>query len=130
MNFKIKMLPFLALFVWLITLPLPSFAVDGLIMVVGDVLPLKNQVVWRNLVRLSERREGEHLVIAAVHDRPKLYGGFTLRAYQQYGKVADLIPLAEEFQEFSTDQRYLKEDETTAERIQGASFGTLAPVPD
>ena len=121
MNLKIKMVPILALFVWLTTLPLSSFAADGLIMVVGDVLPLKNQIVWRNLVRLSERREGEHLVIAAAHDRPKLYGGFTLRAFQRYGKVADLIPLAEEFQEFATDQRYLKKDEATAERVQGAS---------
>ncbi len=93
---------------------------DGLIMVVGDVLPLKNQVVWRNLVRLAERKGGENLIIASAHDRPKLYGGFTQRAFQNYGKSAELLPLAEQFQEFSTDYRYLTKDAELGERVRQA----------
>ncbi len=72
-------------------------------------------------MRLSERRSGENLVIAAAHDRPKLYGGFTQRAYQQYGKQAELIPLAEQFQEFSTDFKYLSRDDDTISRIRAAA---------
>ncbi len=121
MKFKNRYLLKSALAVLLAASPVPATATDGLIMLVGDVLPLNNQVVWRNLVRLSERRAGEHLVIAAAHKRPKLYGGFALRSYQQYGKEADLVPLAEEFQEFSTDFRFLAEDAPTIERLQNAS---------
>ncbi len=120
MKFKRNVLAVLAM---LCTLPLSSsqaFATEPLVMIVGDVLPLKNQVVWRNLVRLSERKPGDHLVIAAAHDRPQLYGGFTLRAYQRYGKEAELIPLAIEFQEFSTDFRYLTQDADLSAKISGA----------
>ena len=89
-------------------------------MLVGDVLPLKNEVVWRNLVKLADRGEGENLVIAAAHNRPKLYGSFTLRAYQRYGSTAELIPLAEEFQEFSTDYKIRSQDQDLADKVRDA----------
>ena len=113
-------LAFLAMLCSVPLLPTQVHAADSLVMIVGDVLPLKNQVVWRNLARLSERRTGENFIIAAAHDRPKLYGSFTQRAYQSYGKEAELIPLAKEFQEFSTDFRYLTQDPDLIGKISDA----------
>ncbi len=89
-------------------------------MLVGDVLPLKNQIVWRNLVQLAKRKAGDNVVIAAAHSRPELYGKFTLRAFQRYGESAELLPLAEEFQQFSTDYRYLATDQNTMQHIRSA----------
>ena len=66
-------------------------------------------------------KKGDNLVIAAAHNRPKLYGSFTLRAYQRYGSSADLIPLAEDFQEFSTDYKLTTQDQELANRIRAAS---------
>ena len=91
-------------------------------MLVGDVLPLKNQIVWRNLVKLGDRKEGNNVVIAAAHSRPELYGKFTLRAFQRYGDSAELLPFAEEFQQFSTDYRHLANDQNTLQQIRSASI--------
>ena len=80
-----------------------SVSANGIVMLVGDVLPLNNQIIWRNLVKIAGQKEGENLVIGAAHSRPKLYGEFAVRSYQRYGDSAELLPIAEEFQEFSTD---------------------------
>lgn len=97
---------------------------QGVVMLVGDVLPLKNKVVWRNLVRLADRKEGENLVIGAAHPRPALYGGFALRAFQRYGDAASLLPIAEGFEEFSVDYRDAVNDKGFSDRIRksGAVF--------
>ena len=94
---------------------------DGIVMLVGDVLPLKNQVVWRNLVTLAKRREGENIIIAAAHKRAKLYGGFAVRSFEHYGTDAQLLPVAEGFQEFSTDFRQAAADDEIANAIRASS---------
>ena len=90
-------------------------------MLVGDVLPLKNQVVWRNLVKIAERKSGENVIIAAAHSRSKLYGGFAQRAFQRYGATSQLLPIAEVFQEFSTDYRFAGEDRTLTDQVRASS---------
>ncbi len=111
----------LAVFVFFGVSPLQPTYAEGILMLVGDVLPLKNQTVWRNLVKLAERKEGENVVIAAAHHRADTYGKFTLRAFQRYGDTAELLPIAEEFQQFSTDYRYISDDENLLNQIRSAS---------
>ena len=101
-------------------MPVSSASSVGVLMLVGDILPLKNQIVWRNLVNIANRKDGENVVIAAAHKRPELYGGFTLRAYQRYGDSAELLPLAEIFQEFSTDYKFTVKDQALNDRIRGS----------
>ena len=113
--------------VWVLAIALcllvqPQFAsAQGIVMLVGDVLPLKNKVVWRNLVKLSDRKEGENLVIGAAHARPALYGGFALRAFQRYGDTAELLPIAENFEEFSVDYQDALNNPELNDRIRNAS---------
>ena len=89
----------------------------GTLMLVGDVLPLDSKLVWRNLVKLANRKNGKNLVVPAASFRPKLYGQFAARAYDRYGESAILLPLAEKFQEFSTDYRVISMDPEIAESI-------------
>ncbi len=89
----------------------------GTLMLVGDVLPLNSKLVWRNLVKLANRKNGGNLVVPAASSRPKLYGQFATRAYDRYGESATLLPFAEKFQEFSTDYRVISMDPEIAESI-------------
>ena len=91
------------------------------LMLVGDVLPLNNKLIWRNLVKIANRKDGENLVISAANYRPKLYGEFSVRAFEQYGESAVLLPIAEVFQEFSTDYRIETQNPETATAIENAS---------
>ncbi len=95
-------------------------AASEVLMLVGNVLPLNNKIVWRNLVKIADRTPGENLVIAAAHNRPALYGEFALRSYQRYGETASLLPLAQVFQEFSTDYRHVVKDQDIVSRIRTA----------
>ena len=101
-------------------LPQPSIhaAGDGAVMLVGGTLALNKGVIWRNLTKIANRREGENLVVAAAHARPRMFGEFALRAFERYGETAQLVPLAETFQEFSTDHRLAVKDHELASRIQ------------
>ena len=112
---------FLTVFVTLVFAPIQLLWAEGTIMLVGDVLPLKNQVVWRNLVKIAERKPGDNLIIAAAHARSKLYGGFAQRAFQRYGTSAQLLPIAEVFQEFSTDYQFARDDRTLTDQIRASS---------
>ncbi len=111
----------LIVMVLLVIAPVHLSRAEGIVMLVGDVLPLKNQVVWRNLVKLAERKPGKNLIIAGAHSRPKLYGGFAQRAFQRYGSSADLLPIAEVFQEFSTDFRFATEDRNLTDQVRNSS---------
>ena len=63
----------------LLALTLSEVAVASeVLMLVGNVLPLNNKIVWRNIVNITDRVEGENLVIAAAHRRLALYGKFAL----------------------------------------------------
>ena len=97
-----------------------SVSANGIVMLVGDVLPLNNQIVWRNLVKIAGKKEGENLVIGAAHSRTKLYGEFALRSYQRYGDSAELLPIAEVFQEFSTDYQHVTEDQNVTDRVRAS----------
>ncbi len=112
---------FLTVFVALVFTPFQLLRAEGIVMLVGDVLPLKNQVVWRNLVRIAERKPGENVIIAAAHSRSKLYGSFAQRAFQRYGATSQLLPIAEVFQEFSTDYRFAGEDRTLTDQVRASS---------
>ena len=107
--------------VLLTALPVQVLRAEGVLMLVGDVLPLKNQVVWRNLVKIAERKQGENLIIAAAHSRTKAYGGFAQRSFERYGTSAELLPIAEVFQEFSTDYEFAAEDAALADRVLSSS---------
>lgn len=91
------------------------------LMLVGDVLPLNNKLIWRNLVKIANRNDGENLVISAANYRPKLYGEFSVRAFERYGEFAVLLPIAEVFQEFSTDYRIETQSPETATAIENSS---------
>ncbi len=111
----------LTVFLALVFAPFQLLRAEGIVMLVGDVLPLKNQVVWRNLVKIAERKPGENVIVAAAHSRSKLYGGFAQRAFQRYGASSQLLPIAEVFQEFSTDYRFAGEDRTLTDQVRASS---------
>lgn len=102
-------------------LQLQLASAQGIVMLVGDVLPLKNKIVWRNLVNLADRKEGKNLVIGAAHARPALYGGFVLRAFQRYGDTAELLPISESVEDFSVDYQEIVNDSTINDQIRSAS---------
>ena len=112
---------FLISMVWIAIAQIAIAQDEKRLMLVGGVLPLNNGLVWRNLVDLTNPLKDKHLVIATAHDRPNLYGKFQLRAYKRYGLDAWLIPLAERFDEFSTDYTLLSEDAELAQNLRNAS---------
>ena len=119
----IKIIVRLTILASLILAPVQMLRAEGagIVMLVGDVLPLKNKVVWRNLVRLADRNPSPNVIIAAAHSRSKLYGGFAQRAFERYGASAQLLPVAEVFQEFSTDYRFAREDRALTDQVRNSS---------
>ena len=59
MERRMKRTAILALALVLLTaMPVQVLRAEGVLMLVGDVLPLKNQVVWRNLVKIAGEETG------------------------------------------------------------------------
>ncbi len=91
---------------------------ESVLMFVGEVLPLNSGTIWRNLVKIANRNEGENVIIPAAHQRPRVFGQFAQRAFQHYGEDTQLIPIAESMQEFSTDHRFAVNDREFNNRIR------------
>ena len=89
----------------------------GTLVLVGDVLRLDQSDVWKRITRSAP----DVAVIAAANERPKLYGGFAVRALQRHGAFAELLPLAADFAEFGVDHRRAVTDPTLLDRVREAS---------
>ena len=90
---------------------------SGTLVLVGDVLRFNQNGVWNRIARSAP----DLVVIAAASERPKLYGGFALRALQRHGAFADLLPLAVDFAEFGVDHRRAVADSVLIDRVREAS---------
>ena len=86
-------------------------------MLVGDVLRFNQGEVWDWIARSAP----DVVVIAAANDRPKLYGGFALRALRRHGAFAELLPLAVELAEFGVDHRRAVADPALIDDVREAS---------
>ena len=62
---------------------------SGTLVLVGDVLRFNQGEIWKRIARSAP----DLVVIAAANDRPRLYGGFALRALRRHGAFADSCPL-------------------------------------
>ena len=90
---------------------------SGTLVLVGDVLRFNQREVWNRITQSAP----DLVVIAAANDRPKLYGGFALRALQRHGAFAELLPLAVESTEFGVDHRRAVEDPALIDTVREAS---------
>ena len=90
---------------------------SGILVLVGDVLRFNQSEVWNRIAQSAP----DLVVIAAANDRPKLYGGFALRALQRHGAFAELLPLAVEFAEFGVDHRRAVADPALIDGVREAS---------
>ena len=90
---------------------------SGTLVLVGDVLRFNQGEVWDRIARSAP----DLVVIAAANDRPKLYGGFALRALRRHGAFAELLPLAVEPAEFGVDHRRAVADPALIDRVREAS---------
>ena len=89
----------------------------GTLVLVGDVLRFNQGDVWNRITRSAP----DLVVIAAANDRPKLYGGFAVRALQRHGAFAELLPLAADFAEFGVDHRRAVVDPALIDKVREAS---------
>ena len=90
---------------------------SGTLVLVGDVLRFNQGEVWNRIARSAP----DLVVIAAANDRPKLYGGFALRALRRHGAFAELLPLAVELAEFGVDHRRAAADPALIDGVREAS---------
>lgn len=82
----------------------------GSILLVGDVLSYAERDVWKGIFEIAGGEDADVVVIAAAHERAKLYGNYAFRALDRYGVFVDLLPLAIDVDEFGTDFRKLVYD--------------------
>jgi cyanophycinase len=66
----------------------------GPVVLVGGVLRYDNATVWRRIVALAGGEGARIAVIPAATGRPRIYGGFAVRALAQHGADATLLPVA------------------------------------
>lgn len=90
---------------------------SGTLVLVGDVLRFNQGEVWDRIARSAP----DLVVIAAANDRPRLYGGFALRALRRHGAFAELLPLAVEPAEFGVDHRRAAADPVLIDSVREAS---------
>ena len=90
---------------------------SGTLVLVGDVLRFNQGEVWERITRSAP----DLVVVAAANDRPRLYGGFALRALRRHGAFAELLPLAADFAEFGVDHRRAVADPALVDRVREAS---------
>ena len=90
---------------------------SGTLVLVGDVLRFNQSEVWKRITRSTP----DLAVIAAASDRPKLYGGFAVRALERHGAFAELLPLAADLAEFAVDHRRAVADPILIDRVREAS---------
>ncbi len=89
----------------------------GTLVLVGDVLRFDQSDIWKRIARTAP----DVAVIAAASGRPKLYGGFAVRALRRHGAFAELLPLAADFAEFEVDHRRAVADPALLDRVREAS---------
>ena len=90
---------------------------SGALVLVGDVLRFNQGEVWDRITRSAP----DLVVVAVANDRPRLYGGFALRALRRHGAFAELLPLAVEFAEFGVDHRSAVADPALIDGVREAS---------
>ncbi len=96
-------------------------AKTGTLMLVGDVLSFKQRVIWKRIFELAGGDAADIVVIAAAHERPKLYGGYALRALLRYGPFVELLPVAVSPNEFNTHYRHAVRDPDLVKQVQQAN---------
>ena len=90
---------------------------SGTLILVGDVLRFNQRSIWNRIAGNA----ADLTIVAAAHDRPKLYGEFARRALQRHGAFAELLPLAVDSSEFGIDYRGAVTDRALLDKVREAS---------
>jgi len=93
---------------------------DGSVMLIGDVLSFAQRDVWKSIFESAGGEGADVVVIAAAHERAKLYGNYAVRALERYGVFVELLPLAVDEQQFGTDFRELVYDPDLLKQVERA----------
>lgn len=90
---------------------------SGTLILVGDVLRFNQRNVWNRITESAT----DLAIVAAAHERPKLYGEFARRALHRHGAFAELLPVAVDSAEFGIDYRDAVADRAMLDGVGEAS---------
>lgn len=93
----------------------------GPLILIGDVLRHNQDAIWKRIYELSGGDMADIVVLATANPRPKLYGGFAVRALQRYGVFVDLVPVAIEREEFGVEMQQAVYDSAIVSRVGDAN---------
>lgn len=98
-----------------------AIAKPGPIILIGDVLRHNQYEIWKRIYDLAGGGMAEFAVLATANSRPRLYGGFALRALQRYGVFGELMPVATQVSEFGIDSRQATNDPDIVSMVSEAN---------
>jgi cyanophycinase len=96
-------------------------AEPGTLILIGDVLRHNQNAIWERIYQLAGGDMADFVVLATANPRPKLYGGFAVRALQRYGVFVDLMPIAIDADEFGIDAQQAVNDPSIVDRVREAN---------
>lgn len=92
----------------------------GTLVLVGDILRYNEVVVWERIFEVSGGAIADIVVIAAAHERARLYGGYAVRALSRYGPFVELLPVAASPDDFGNDHKQVVRNADLIERVGDA----------
>ncbi len=95
-------------------------AEPGAIVLVGGVLRYDNRLAWQRIVALAGGPGARFAVFPTATGRPRIYGGFAVRALRSHGASAALISISPKAEAIGVDYRRAVRDETLLARVRSA----------